>query len=98
MIRLEGDVTPSLLAVMEQTSDPRLREIMLSLIKHLHALIAKPGFKVLISQIYDPADPHIDSDVQFGVTEATTGCPSSEHSAATRGVKGSRRPPPVAHW
>ena len=35
---------------------------------HLHALIFKPGFKVLISQVYDPADPHIDSDVQFGVT------------------------------
>lgn len=40
---------------------------------HLHALIAKSGFKVLVSQIYDPADPHIESDVQFGVTEATTG-------------------------
>lgn len=40
---------------------------------HLHVLIAKPGFKTLISQIYDPSDPHIDSDVQFGVTEATTG-------------------------
>ncbi len=40
---------------------------------HLHALIFKPGFKVLISQVYDPADPHFDSDVQFGVTEATTG-------------------------
>lgn len=40
---------------------------------HLHALIVKPGFKVLISQVYDPTDPHIDSDVQFGVTEVTTG-------------------------
>lgn len=40
---------------------------------HLHALVAKPGFKVLVSQIYDPADPHIETDVQFGVTEATTG-------------------------
>ena len=40
---------------------------------HLHALIVKPGYKVLISQVYDPTDPHIDSDVQFGVTEATTG-------------------------
>lgn len=40
---------------------------------HLHALIVKPGFKVLISQVYDPTDPHYDSDVQFGVTEATTG-------------------------
>ncbi len=40
---------------------------------HLHALIFKPGFKVLISQVYDPADPHIDSDVQFGVTSALLG-------------------------
>jgi catechol 1,2-dioxygenase len=40
---------------------------------HLHALIFKSGFKVLISQVYDPADPCIDTDTQFGVTEATTG-------------------------
>ena len=40
---------------------------------HLHALIVKPGFKVLISQVYDPRDPHIDSDVQFGVTRALVG-------------------------
>jgi catechol 1,2-dioxygenase len=40
---------------------------------HLHALIFKPGFKVLISQVYDPADPHIDTDVQFGVTPALIG-------------------------
>ncbi|MFZ2158307.1 MAG: dioxygenase [Bradyrhizobium sp.] len=40
---------------------------------HLHALIFKPGFKALISQVYDPADPHIDSDVQFGVTKALIG-------------------------
>ncbi|SFN87457.1 catechol 1,2-dioxygenase [Bradyrhizobium sp. Ghvi] len=40
---------------------------------HLHALIFKHGFKVLISQVYDPNDPHIDSDVQFGVTQALIG-------------------------
>jgi catechol 1,2-dioxygenase len=40
---------------------------------HLHALIAKPGYKVLISQVYDPDDPHIDDDVQFGVTKALMG-------------------------
>ncbi len=40
---------------------------------HLHALIVKPGYKVLISQVYDPTDPHIDSDVQFGVTRALMG-------------------------
>jgi len=40
---------------------------------HLHALIFKSGFKTLISQVFDPSDPHIDSDVQFGVTAALTG-------------------------
>ena len=40
---------------------------------HLHTLIVKPGFKTLISQVYDPADPHIDTDVAFGVTRALIG-------------------------
>jgi catechol 1,2-dioxygenase len=35
---------------------------------HLHILAAKDGFKTLISQVYVPDDPNIDSDVQFGVT------------------------------
>jgi catechol 1,2-dioxygenase len=51
---------------------------------HLHALIFKPGFKVLISQVYDPADPHIDTDVQFGVTRALMGdfvCHDEGHPA-----------------
>jgi catechol 1,2-dioxygenase len=56
---------------------------------HLHALIFKPGFKVLISQVYDPNDPHIDSDVQFGVTEALIGKfqrHDSPHPGATDAV------------
>lgn len=40
---------------------------------HLHTLIFKPGFKVLISQVYDPEDPHLESDVAFGVTRALIG-------------------------
>ncbi|MFX7720418.1 hypothetical protein ABTJ81_19995, partial [Acinetobacter baumannii] len=28
---------------------------------------------VLISQVYDPADPNIESDTQFGVTRALLG-------------------------
>jgi catechol 1,2-dioxygenase len=40
---------------------------------HLHVLVAKAGYKVLISQVYDPNDPHIDTDVQFGVTRALMG-------------------------
>jgi protocatechuate 3,4-dioxygenase beta subunit len=40
---------------------------------HLHFMVFKPGFKTLISQIYVPDDPYIDSDVQFGVTRALIG-------------------------
>ena len=39
MIQNERDVTPAVLAVMERTTDPRLREIMVSLIKHLHGFV-----------------------------------------------------------
>jgi catechol 1,2-dioxygenase len=40
---------------------------------HLHILIFKEGYKTLISQVYAPDDPHLDTDVQFGVTQATIG-------------------------
>ncbi len=39
MIRTQEDVTPAVLEVMAQTNDPRLREIMTSLITHLHAFV-----------------------------------------------------------
>jgi len=37
---------------------------------HLHFLIYKPGFKTIASQVYDPGDPHLETDSQFGVTRA----------------------------
>ncbi len=40
---------------------------------HLHFLAFKPGCKTLISQIYDPEDPHLETDVQFGVTRHLIG-------------------------
>jgi len=40
---------------------------------HLHFLIHKPGFKTIASQVYDPEDPHLDTDSQFGVTRALIG-------------------------
>jgi hydroxyquinol 1,2-dioxygenase len=40
---------------------------------HLHFLAVKDGFKTLISQVYDPDDPHIETDVQFGVTRHLIG-------------------------
>ncbi len=37
---------------------------------HLHALSFKEGFKTLISQIFSDDDEKLDTDAQFGVTEA----------------------------
>ena len=58
---------------------------------HLHALILKPGYKVLISQVYDPSDPHIESDVQFGVTRALLG-DFVRHEGEVPGEPGSSGP------
>jgi catechol 1,2-dioxygenase len=40
---------------------------------HLHFLAYKEGFKTLISQIYPPDAPYIETDVQFGVTRHLLG-------------------------
>jgi catechol 1,2-dioxygenase len=40
---------------------------------HLHLLAVKPGFKTLVSQVYAPDDPHLETDVQFGVTRHLIG-------------------------
>lgn len=39
IISNQNEVTPAVLKVMEQTNDPRLREIMSSLVTHLHAFV-----------------------------------------------------------
>jgi protocatechuate 3,4-dioxygenase beta subunit len=40
---------------------------------HLHFLVFKPGYKTIASQVYDPQDPHLETDSQFGVTRALIG-------------------------
>ena len=40
---------------------------------HLHFLIHKSGYKTIASQVYDPQDPHLETDSQFGVTRALIG-------------------------
>ncbi|HUQ75948.1 MAG TPA: dioxygenase [Burkholderiales bacterium] len=40
---------------------------------HLHFLIHKAGYKTIASQVYDPEDPHLETDSQFGVTKALIG-------------------------
>lgn len=40
---------------------------------HIHFLIHKPGYKTQFSQLYSNDDPHLETDVQFGVTQALVG-------------------------
>ena len=40
---------------------------------HIHFMIRKPGYKTQFSQLYSQDDPHLESDVQFGVTRALVG-------------------------
>ena len=40
---------------------------------HIHFLIYKAGYKTQFSQVYSEDDPHLDSDVQFGVTKTLVG-------------------------
>lgn len=37
---------------------------------HLHYILEAPGFASLITHIFDPADPYIDSDAVFGVKKS----------------------------
>ncbi|HET9047196.1 MAG TPA: dioxygenase [Casimicrobiaceae bacterium] len=37
---------------------------------HLHFLIFKSGYKTQYSQVYSSGDPYLETDAQFGVTEA----------------------------
>ena len=40
---------------------------------HIHFLIHKSGYKTQFSQLYSSDDPHLETDVQFGVTRALIG-------------------------
>lgn len=51
---------------------------------HLHFLVYKPGYKTIASQVYDPEDPHLETDSQFGVTRALVGRYTQEGADAYR--------------
>lgn len=40
---------------------------------HIHFMIFKEGYKTQFSQVYSSDDPHIETDAQFGVTQALLG-------------------------
>lgn len=37
---------------------------------HIHFMVCKPGYKTQFSQLYSSDDAHLDTDVQFGVTQS----------------------------
>lgn len=52
---------------------------------HIHFMIHKAGYKTQFSQLYSGDDPHLETDVQFGVTSRLVGryvLHESEHSPA----------------
>ena len=40
---------------------------------HIHFMISKPGYKVLITQVFDSTDTNLDSDPVFGVSKQLVG-------------------------
>jgi catechol 1,2-dioxygenase len=52
---------------------------------HLHFMISKPGFRVLVTQVFPHDDPHLADDPTFGVTQRLVGRyePASEAPGAT---------------
>lgn len=40
---------------------------------HIHFLVAKEGYKTQFAQVYSSDDPHLETDVQFGVTAPLIG-------------------------
>lgn len=40
---------------------------------HIHFMISKPGYKVLITQVFDSTDPNLESDPVFGVSKQLIG-------------------------
>jgi len=40
---------------------------------HIHFMVCKPGYKTQFSQVYSSDDPNLETDVQFGVTQALIG-------------------------
>ena len=49
---------------------------------HVHLIVSAPGYRTLVTEIFDAEDPYLDSDAVFGVREALIGSYRSETDAA----------------
>jgi hydroxyquinol 1,2-dioxygenase len=58
---------------------------------HAHLIVSAPGFRTVVTEIFDAEDPYLDSDAVFGVREALIGHfrPETDATAAARlGLEG----------
>ena len=40
---------------------------------HFHVIVSAPGYRTLVTELFDAEDPYLDSDVVFGVRDALVG-------------------------
>ncbi len=58
---------------------------------HVHLIVSAPGYRTLVTELFDAEDPYLDSDAVFGVREALIGHYRSQTDAAAAawmGLKG----------
>lgn len=48
---------------------------------HFHVIVEAPGYRTLITEVFDKSDPYLDSDAVFGVREALIGRYEDVHDA-----------------
>ena len=49
---------------------------------HAHLIVAAPGHRTVVTEIFDAEDPYLDSDAVFGVREALIGRFEPAHEPA----------------
>ena len=64
------NATEAVLARLEGADNPRLKETMTSVIKHIHVIVGAEGYERLTTQLFVDGDPYLDSDAVFGIKDS----------------------------
>ena len=49
---------------------------------HYHLIVSMPGYRTLVTEVFDAEDPYLDRDAVFGVRDALIGRYADEHDPA----------------
>src|SRR5258708_38453930 len=105
IIEREQDVTVAATAAMERTSDPRMREILISLLKHLHGFVrdvrlTEAEFREATAVLAEMGRLTTATHNEFVLMAGSLG-PSSLVCLLNNGNQANNRtrpPPPVSLW